>query len=1050
MSKLASPQADPRKAVVETAESFGPLRALLLAPREDSEPLAEALRAGGFDELIAERVDSREALLRVLKPDAWDVAICQDGIASLDGPAALRLIKGACPDLPVIIVSSLFGESIAAAAMKAGADDFIARGFLARLIPAVEREVRAARMRRGWQEAARGLAQTRARSSAFMDNSPAIAWMKEESGRLVYVNRTFEETFGISVPSAVGQLDGDWLSPEAAAQSRLHDETVLTEDRPLEFEETLPTPAGARRWLAFKFPFRDESGKRFVGAVAVDITERKRAEEALRSSEDLYRNLIEHTRALICVHDLDGKIVAVNESAARSLGYERQAHLGSEITSIRDIMAPEARAGFAHYLETIRSRGALDGIMAVQTRTGERRFWEYHNTLRTEGVETPVVGGLAFDITERLRSEEQLREAQKFSEEIVSSAGEGIIVYDRELRYRVWNRFMESLTGLPSARVLGKSPLEFFPHIREEGVWELLERALGGETVVSSDTPYTVPATGRAGWVSTTYSPHRNASGSIIGVIGVIHDITARRQAAEELKRAEETLRESEAFLEKAQEIGRIGSWIFDAGPQGRLVWSRETCRIYGIPDGEFDGRVETFFDHVHPEDREAVLAASRAALDEGKPYNFEHRIVRPDGSIRWVQERADVVRDAKGRALKMVGVVQDLTEGRQLEEQLRQSQKMEAIGRLAGGVAHDFNNMLTAILGYGEVILSQLPPGHPLREDAEEIRKAGERAAALTRQLLAFGRKQILAPRVVDLNRLVANLGNMLRRLIGEDIELLTKLDPELGSVRADPGQIEQIIVNLAVNARDAMPAGGTLTIETQNTVLDEAAATGGFAVRPGPYVMLAVTDTGEGMDEQTRSHIFEPFFTTKEQGKGTGLGLATVYGIVKQSGGYIWAYSEPEQGSAFRIYLPREKGTGESASAAAEARPDQTARGNETVLLVEDEEGVRALARKVLTLQGYRVLEASGPRRALELLAQDSGKIQLLLTDVVMPGMNGRELATQVTQQRPDIRVMLMSGYTDRVEGDSAWPLLQKPFTPEVLARKVREVLDGAVGSR
>src|SRR5712692_5822448 len=339
MSELSPPQDDPRKTAVETAESSGPLRALLLAPSE----------------LIAEHVDSRESLLRALKPDAWDVAICQDGVASLDGPAALRLIKGACPDLPVIIISSMFGESIAAAAMKAGADDFIARGFLARLVPAVQREVRAAKMRRGWQEAARGLAQARARSSAFMDNSPAIAWMKEESGSLVYVNRTFEETFGLSARSAVGQKDGDWLPPEAAAQSRLHDETVLTEDRSLAFEETLPTPSGARRWLAFKFPFRDESGKRFVGAVAVDITESKRAEEALRSAEDLYRDRIEHTGGLICVHDLDGKIVAVNESAARSLGYERQAHLGSEVVSIRDIMAPEARAGFAHYLEAIRA-----------------------------------------------------------------------------------------------------------------------------------------------------------------------------------------------------------------------------------------------------------------------------------------------------------------------------------------------------------------------------------------------------------------------------------------------------------------------------------------------------------------------------------------------------------------------------------------------------------------------------------------------------------------------------------------------------------------------
>ena len=995
------------------------------------------LRAGGYDPTTA-IVDSREALCDALKEEGWDVAICGDGIPDLDAPSALRLSKEKRPDLPFIVISSVFGESIAAAAMKAGADDFIARGYLARLVPAVERETRAAQMRRSWEQAAQNLRETEARSGAFMDNSPAVAFLKDEEGRLVYVNRTFERVFGVSFEQMQGKTATDWLPAENAAQVRAHDHAVLASGRTMEFEETLPTPEGDRHWLVFKFPFQDRAGRRFVGGVAVDITERRRAEEALRLSEELHRDLVEHSHVLICVHDLEGRILTVNEAAEKNLGYDRRVHLGGQIQNIRDILAPESRGGFDRYLAAIREKGAVSGIMAVQTSAGETRFWDYRNTLRTEGVEAPVVRGLALDVTDRVRAEEALREARQFSEQIIASAGEGIIVYGPDLRYVVWNRFMEELTGIASQRVVGKSPLELFPKIREHGVWELVQKAFAGETISSHDIPFDVWVEGRSGWASATYSPHRNAQGTIVGVIGIIEDVTEQRRAGERL-------RESQTFLERAQEAGQIGSWISGLAKTDLLIWSKETCRIFGIAPEEFDGKVQTFFAMLHPEDRAAVEKASQSAVDGMEPYSLDHRIVRPDGSVRWVHEQADAVRDESGQPVKMVGTVQDITERRQLEEQFLQSQKMEAIGQLAGGVAHDFNNLLTAILGYSDVLLSQLSEDDPMRGDLEEIHKAGERAASLTQQLLAFSRQQRLEPKIIELNAIVANLQRMLGRLIGEDVTLITRLEPDLGLARADPGQLEQVILNLAVNSRDAMPDGGTLTIETRNVRLKNPLSIGRIAIEPGAYLLLLVSDTGIGMDAAIRARIFEPFFTTKEKGKGTGLGLATAYGVIKQSGGYIACDSEPGRGTTFRIYLPRHPGDAGIPPRPASRPPRRSLAATETVLLVEDEDGVRHLSRRLLETEGYRVLEASGGEEALALAAGHLGPIHLILTDVVMPGLNGPEVAARIVALRPEIRVLYMSGYTDtslpRLAAQA--PLLQKPFTPEALADRVRELL-------
>ena len=467
-------------------------------------------------------------------------------------------------------------------------------------------------------------------------------------------------------------------------------------------------------------------------------------------------------------------------------------------------------------------------------------------------------------------------------------------------------------------------------------------------------------------------------------------------------------------------------------------------ARMYGYDEASqlVGTKLADLHNVTDPTNRDQIRAFLRAGYRVSDSETREHD--REGRSRVFLNNVVGFIED--GHLVRVWGTQRDVTEQRHLEEQFRQAQKMEAVGQLAGGIAHDFNNLLTAILGNTQLLLRDLPPGDAKRGDVEEIRKASERAASLTRQLLAYSRRQMLQPEVLDLNVVVAEMDKMLRRLIGEHIALGAGLAPDLGRVRADPNQIEQVIVNLAVNARDAMPDGGKLTIETANVDLDEAFAQAHLGSVPGSYALLAVTDTGSGMDASVRAHLFEPFFTTKEVGKGTGLGLATVYGIVKQSGGYISVYSEPGRGSSFKIYLPRIATPADEPAGPQKSGP---APGSETVLVVEDEPAVLTLSRRALEAQGYVVLAASDPAAALRVVERHGGTIHLLLTDVVMPGLSGRELADRLTAQRPGIRVLYMSGYPgDAVVQHGTLPLgsafLQKPFSPDGLARKVRDVLD------
>ena len=534
---------------------------------------------------------------------------------------------------------------------------------------------------------------------------------------------------------------------------------------------------------------------------------------------------------------------------------------------------------------------------------------------------------------------------------------------------------------------------------------------------------------------------------NLLRLPSAVRGALARAQSEADKRAAETALRVSEQRFRALVEQSWDAVALF--GADGAILYgSPATTRLLGYDLAEFVGR--NAFEFIHPDDQQGVVARLTEVMAQPRArVGVAARVRHKNGTWRHLEGVfTNLLDDPTVGAI--VNNYRDVTERRNLEEQVILAQKMEAVGRLAGGVAHDFNNILTAIGGYADLLLADLPEQDRRRHDVEEIHRSAQRAAGLTQQLLAFSRRQVMQPKVVDLNALVTDIEKMLRRLIGEDVLFATVLHPRVGNVRADPGKLEQVIVNLAVNARDAMPDGGRLTIETQNVELDESYVAEHPSVAPGCYVLLSVSDTGVGIDEETRAHIFEPFFTTKARGKGTGLGLATAYGIVNQTGGHIWPYSEPGRGTTMRVYLPRV-----DVPADPIERPDGVApealRGRETILLVEDEAPVRSVTRQLLERNGYTVFEAADGPTALGLVGGANGEVpfDLLLTDVVMPGMSGRELADHLQVSRPHLTVLFMSGYTDdaivrhgMLERGLAY--LEKPFRPPALLRKVRDALD------
>jgi PAS domain S-box-containing protein len=640
--------------------------------------------------------------------------------------------------------------------------------------------------------------------------------------------------------------------------------------------------------------------------------------------------------------------------------------------------------------------------------------------------------GVLVDITQRRAGEESLRESEERFRGAFESSAAGMAMTSREGGILRANDRLCELLGYERHELLGRSFAELtHPDDREARQEDLAKLRSGVHESYEAERRY-IRKDGTVVWCRVCASAIRDRSGSTVYDISQIQDISEERALRESLQDSEELFRAlfSESLLPKL--VLDDDGLIVDCNAAHTALVGRAREELIGTPV------VAVSSSH------DLVQGLWEQLIAEGSlrtQFEFE----RTDGQRREVDllAKKDVL---PGRHL---ATMVDLTEQKRLEAQVRQAHKMESVGRLAGGIAHDFNNLLTAIGGYTELMLRRIPEGDPLRHDAEEIGIAAERAANLTRQLLAFSRRQVLQPRLLDLNTVVVDMENMLQRLIGEDVTLETLLEPELGAVRADPGQLEQVILNLAVNARDALPRGGTVTIETANVELRGPDAEENSCGNEGDFVLLTIADDGHGMDDEVRAQLFEPFFTTKD-GQGTGLGLATVYGIVKQSGGYIWVDSEPGAGSCFRVYLPRVE-----AEAPVVPGPSglgvETPQGAETILLVEDEEIVRELVKEMLTGFGYSVLEARNGREAIDVSLAHPGPIDLLVSDVIMPGMSGPEAARVVVESRPATRVLFISGYTDSAivhHGvlERGTEFLQKPFNSQTLAQKVRAVLDGA----
>ncbi len=897
------------------------------------------------------------------------------------------------------------------------------------------------------------------------------------------------------------------------------------------------------------------------------MTETAKSFTAQATGEQRFRALLEHASDVIMLLDTDGTVLYASQSTSPVLGYAPTENAGRHVF---ELVHPDDRSGALElFAELMQEPGHLvrTELRAMHKDGGWRRL----QVVGVNRLSEPAIRAIVVtyrDITERERTERDLRETLSLLNATFESTADGILVVDLEGHIVSFNRKFAELWRIPDSILETKNALETMAFVLEQLAdpqgFLTKERDLYARPDASSFDVLTfkdgriferfsqpqrigeksvgrvwsfrdVTEAKRAERIQlATYriSEAAHAAGSLQDLFRAIHRIVgelmpaknfyiALYDAASDLltfpyhvdeydndfpsKRpgkglTEYVLRtgepqlvtpEVQAELERRGQVELIGApsidWVgvplkIGDRPMGVLV-----AQTYapGVRYGETERHILQFvstqvamaIERKRTEERlhESEAAITRYGYSEAQFLALTIRDIRPpeeqgrleqeltrrtdEGAVRaGVRHRAKDGRvfevDLVARPLEFAGrrarlvLARDVTAQRHLEDQLRQSQKMEAVGQLAGGIAHDFNNLLTAILGSTQLLLQATPPGDVRREDVEEIRNAGLRAAELTRQLLAFSRRQVLAPKVLELNAVVANMDRMLRRLIGEDVDLATALHAEAGAVNADPGQLEQVLLNLVVNARDAMPGGGRVLIETTCVLLRDELVERRHRLPPGDYVCLAVTDSGMGMDEATQAHLFEPFFTTKEVGKGTGLGLATVYGIVKQSGGYIWVYSEPQRGTTVKVYLPRVPGSAEPPLPAPE--PPALRGGHETILLVEDAAPVRTLARRALEARGYTVLDAADGPSAIELSRRHSGVIDALVTDVVMPGMSGRELAERLAPTRPEMKVLYTSGYTDDAmvrQGvlSAGVAFLQKPFVPDTLARKVRDVLDG-----
>ena len=828
----------------------------------------------------------------------------------------------------------------------------------------------------------------------------------------------------------------DYEASQSGKEIAEHVQRALR-DGVIEFDTLHRTKTGEIRPVHVWGKKLDLDGRTVFQAIFRDITERHRADQALRDSEARFHALFDRAHDAIFVMN-DRVFVDCNRHAEVLFGRRRVDMLGRSPTDFSPAMQPGGQAS------SDAAAAHIDAVLAGQPRRFEWRHLRGDGTAfeaevslsRIDISGDSMIQAIVRDVTERTRAQQALKDSERLLRESQAVAGVGSYILDIPAGTWSGSANLDAIFGLAggSERSVPLWLSVVHPEWRERMSRYFSDRVLGQRSRFDMEYQIVRHSDGAARWVHGVGELKCDAQNQPLRMIGTITDITDRREA-------DTALRLQAAALYAAADA------IVITDAAGVIEWVNPAfTRVTGYAAAEAVGRNprDLVKSGKHPA---AFYADLWTTITAGRTWHGEMVNRRKDGTLYSEDQTVTPILDAAGDITHFVAIKQDITERQMLEARFRQAQRMEVVGQLASGIAHDFNNLLTVINGMSELALEQLSPDDQVHADVREIRHAGERAAALTRQLLAFSRQQILAPRVLNLGVVVAGMESLLKRLLGEDIDLVAVPSPGVSNVLADAGQIEQVITNLAVNARDAMPEGGRLTIETQNMEIDDDfGRQHGTAVRPGPYVVLAVSDTGGGMDEATRARIFEPFFTTKVQGRGTGLGLSTVFGIVQQSQGFIWVYSEVGQGTTFKIYLPQ------MAEAVSPDRPAPTAAssaGTETILLVDDDEALRAMATRFLEPAGYTVLSAASGDEALRLLDRYQGAVHLLLSDVVMPGIDGRRLAEQLGMTRPQMRVLYMSGYTNDtvvrhgvLDGQVSY--LEKPFSAAALCRKVRTTLD------
>lgn len=1051
------------------------MKILIADDKEEGRYLLEVLLKGNGHEVVT--VANGAEALEKLRSAKFDLIISDILMPVMDGFELCRRVKTdeTLKQIPFIIYTATYTDpQDEALALKLGADRFIlkpcepevflsaikevmvaagSRGIASLPTPGSEKDTlklyserlvkkledkmmqleKEVKARREAEEKAQTLAeQWQITFDAMLDPVALI----ETDGTVRQCNRALGDFLGQDIGAVVGQK----------CFRLIHGTEDYIKDCPLVRalqsggKETIELSVAQHTFLVMIDPIKGKNGKvsGFVHTMH-DITERKRAEESLRQSEQKFRETIMNLTEGFYSCTIDGILLEHNRAFNQILDFDP----GHDLKGIRLPDFWQNSEDMKGYLDELMNHGFIKNYLIHAKTKGDRKIVVVANSRLVKdekGIPLRIEGTFS-EITEQKRAEEELKQTEERYRALVEGSFDGIFI-QKGFKIIYANQRLYEMLGYEPGELEGMDHWLVYHPDYQELIRERAKARMRGEEVPPQ---YEVKLQRKDGSsIDGEIQARRIMFGEEPGVQVWVRDISERKKREEQIRASEERYRTL---------VESISDAILWLGPQREILSCNQAfCNLFGYSRDEVMGKSVRIL-HASDESFRSFGEIVYPVVREKGSCRVEWELVCKDGTKVPVEIVTSATKSSEGSISGFVSIARDVTERKKaeeekatLQEQLRQAQKMEAIGRLAGGIAHDFNNILTVIKGVCQLSLLDLREADPLYAHLKEIERSVERAADLTRQLLAFSRKQIMDLEVFDLNRVIRDLYKMLRRILGEDIELETFLTEDLGRVKADLSQLEQVIVNLTVNARDAMPKGGKLTIETANVELNEEYARKHIGVQPGRYVMLSISDTGVGMTKEVQERIFEPFFTTKEMGKGTGLGLSTVYGIVKQSGGNIWVYSEPGEGTTFKIYLPR---VDEPLSGQKEEVIGEIPGGRETILVVEDEETVRKLAVRLLKRQGYKVLEASGGGEAFVLCEKYKEPIHLILSDVVMPGMSGREVVERLQKIHPEAKVLYMSGYTDNVivhHGilEEGIEFLQKPFTLEGLARKVREVLD------